>query len=402
MVCSFVKSCIRSPALAFAALFLTAFLNGEEWSLRQWTSVDGREMQARLIEIRDDGQVTIERQDGFRFTLDRSRFSPADVAYIEKQEAIGRSKEIDWKMPSNSPFYVIKSVRKTKVDGYIRTEEGWEHGINAIEVIVEYEGERISVKGSIAAYFFDRDDQLIRHFKEASRIEVSNEVYEDPPKSFEPGERYNVYFPISKFLEGRDWDTVLVVFSGPDGISAEMDPRRSFEDFAFSEKERLFPDWDPSLLVKDDTETIAPTTELELEIRRVRRSDWPLSLLFNGDWRRGGDCIESEVRVRGGLPSKTPEVRLYLFDRENQLVGQRNKPSMAAIGGQEYVQVPKISEERDWYPVVFALDEDLERLDWRSAVVVFSIGKQSVAEIYSRSGAELEDVSFPEKKRLGF
>ena len=228
---------------------------------------------------------------------------------------------------------------------------------------------------------------------------MEGDTYKDPPSSFSNGERYEVYFPISKFLEGRDWDTVLVVFSGPDGLAAETEPRTSFRPFSFKGKEKLFPDWDPSV-VEEVAGPAAPPGSFDLEIRRVKRSDWPMSLWFNGDWRRDQECVEAEVRVVGGIPRKSPEVRLYLYDRENRPVGKRDIPSMASIGNQEYIKVPKIAEEKDWYPVVFALDEKLEFVEWRTAVVVFTIGDQSVAEIYSRSGASLEDVEFAEKSRV--
>ena len=386
------------PALALLLSVLSPSWADASDEIRTWTSADGREIQASLLSI-DGDSIEIRRSDGFRFSIGLDQLSEADREFIEDLKKKSLQEAIDWRKPENSESYNIRGVRESRMSGYIKTEEGWEQEIEAIEVIVEYEGDRNQIQGNVCAYFYDRDDILIQKYPRSARYEVKTNEYADPVKKLTQGERYEYYFPLSKFLVERDWKTVLIVFSGPDGMSAETDPKSSFEPFAFDEKKKLFPAWD-GRPTEDSPGPRGPVGDYTLVIDKVKKSKWDDSMWFNEDWRHGRDCIETRVKVEDAVPFSEVKIHLYLYDKDNRKVGQRKIPSMVHIGNREYVKVAKIAEEDEWYPAVFALDKELEDLDWRTAVVTFSIGDQCVAEVYSRSGATIEDLSFPEKSHL--
>jgi formylglycine-generating enzyme required for sulfatase activity len=69
----------------FAPIFLLIFtfsLTAKE-SLRTWTSVDGRSIEARYLEMVGD-KVQIENASGRKFTVPLTGFSPADQDYVKK------------------------------------------------------------------------------------------------------------------------------------------------------------------------------------------------------------------------------------------------------------------------------------------------------------------------------
>jgi hypothetical protein len=65
--------------ICFGAITL---FGSEASPLRSWTDVQGRSIQARLLAPPVDGAIRIERADGQVFTLNVTRLSTADQAYL--------------------------------------------------------------------------------------------------------------------------------------------------------------------------------------------------------------------------------------------------------------------------------------------------------------------------------
>lgn len=390
------------PPCFLGFLLLAGVVSANDAESRTWTSSDGRQLEATLLNI-DGDSVELRRSDGIRFEIGIDRLSAADQEYVRLQAARMRQAAIDWSAPANSENYRIKNIRRANVPGYIKTDAGWEKRIRAIEVDVEYAGPRPSVEVAVSAYFYDRDGSLIEKFPQAARYQVDedSQQYEDPATELIRRETYSYYFPLSSYLEERNWRTALIVFSGPDGVSVGTSRTLSYENLAFDEKKDVFPDWIEGSA--DGGGSSAPpglSESIELQIGRVRLTEWNRSIWFEGNWSRERPCIETRFRVKGGIPTQPARLTLYLFDEHLNRVAKRDKPSMADFGGGEYVDLAKIAHDRQWYPAVFALDRDLRIAEWETALVVFTIGDRSVAETYSRKNIDPSDLDFPEKANL--
>lgn len=388
-----------SPFLRVISVFLTclsaASLSAE---LRDWESRDGRSIRAEFVRFQDNGTVILKREDGWEVPVPVDMLSSADQDWLKNQRSVrptaNQTQDIDWNRPRNSPDFNIRSVKKTVTPGYIKTQEGWEQGIDALAVKVRYAGKLQQASGSVSAYFYDRDGRLIEKQAKPARIQNDDGGYTNPPAKFARNEQYDVYFPLSKFLEDSGWRRAVITFGNANQLSARIYRSGSFEHLAFDGKEKLFPGWSPQT---GETLAGAAALDFKLEIDRIRRDNHDLSMWADGDWKKNQDCLKTKVRVRGDLPSGECQVSLYLFNREGKQIKAVKVPSMTNIGESDYVKVPRIADKNKWYPVFFALDNRFSNTDWRSAVIVFLHGGKAVASCTSSTGHTLETLTYPDK-----
>lgn len=71
---------MRHVLAAFALL-----LSGLNLAAREWTSSDGRKLEADFVRVMGDQVTLLRRSDGRSFTLPLARLSPADQAWIQAQ-----------------------------------------------------------------------------------------------------------------------------------------------------------------------------------------------------------------------------------------------------------------------------------------------------------------------------
>lgn len=386
--------------ISFIALLLPVFLKAE---LRTWTDTEGRQMEAELVEIKDAKNILIRRSDGHQFTLSLDLLSQEDRDYIQQKREVKKRKRhlenIDWENPQNSDAFSIRSIRKKNAPRYIRTQAGWEYGIDCIVTEVEYIGNQDVAEGNVSAYFYDKDGLLVETYEEAPRIGTGNNNYSDAPKKFKRNEEVELYFPLSKFLEDSDWRTVVITFGHEDQQSVRSKPPSvSYERLLFPQKAAVFPDWNPDLV----DNTVQPTFDLDaftLHIKRLEQDTHDSSMWFDGKWQKDKPCVQAELRVKGDFPPAEGEVIVHFFDASGNLIYTRDQASMTHDGGGNYVQNPRFSDD-DWLPIYFGLDQELKTMTFSSFVMVFKFGGKVTAEVESSVGASLDDLNFPEKSQL--
>lgn len=115
----------RVVAGLFGALWLCAAASG---ALREWTDVDGREIEASLLGV-SEGTVEILRSDGEVFEFPFDRLSEADQAYVRKwvEENPGRNatrslRAVDWPDRIEAPVSDVEIVQETNELSIYRTE----------------------------------------------------------------------------------------------------------------------------------------------------------------------------------------------------------------------------------------------------------------------------------------
>lgn len=353
-------------------------------------------MQAEFIRFEGDDSVVIRRDDGWSDAVPIERFSETDRDWLDLEKKRLTAANIDWRRPQNSETYLIRRIKRETVPGYIRTAEGWEHGIQAIAAQIQYTRPGTSDEIELRAYFYDSNGALIETQRKPARMQDDNGEYHNPPKKLSQGEEATVYFPLSKFLDERGWRRVIVAYGNGKTASVDMMPSDQYQDYAFEEKSLVFPDWDPVLAEKNNQNQ---NLEYTLEIKDFSLNSHQLSMFMDGEWRTAQQCLNARIRVKGELPTAPAKLKLYLYDRNGTLIYQHDKPTMTSIGNGEYIQVPRIADTGDWYPVYFGIDKDIRKLDWHSAVIVFSMGNASKAASYSNVGATLDTLDFPEKAK---
>lgn len=381
------------------SLLSPAFSQGDE--MRAWTDATGREIRASIDGFEDEKTVIFKLENGRTVPYQIAGLSVADQA-VARRAFQNKAKptttaEIDWENPKQSEKYVIKSARRQNAPGFVSTKSGWEWQIKCVEATVEYKGEETSADGSVKAYFYNRDNDLIDVFRGPPRRQDENGVYTNAPKNFEQGEAVETYFPLTEFLEESDWSTALIVFGSGSEISVDTMPRTNLKDLDFPEKRFLFPAWKGGGSEEEEEEM---TSNVDLEIRRVRQQTYRDSLIFNGDYQKNMPCVSAEVRVLGDFTPGDGKVKMHVFDESQKLVFTRRRTSSAQIDGSgTYVDEPRIADE-DWYPIFFALDRELAGKDYPTYVVVFEFGGKTTAAVESSTNATLESLDFPEKEEL--
>ncbi len=370
--------------------------------VRQWTDAEGRRVMAQLEGFQDPDTLLLKLGNGQVVPYPIAKLGSADAAYArDRQKTMapasdeGTDVPIDWTRPKQSTEFVVRSVNRENVPGFISTKSGWANRIRCVEAKLEYRGTEKFAEAEVRAYYFNRKGDLIERFDRVPARQNEDGIYVKMPESLPQGETINAYFPITEFHESSDLATVLVVFGSGTNWHAKTMPTMSMETLAFDEKSFVFPGWKPS---QSSPSTGGTTADLELEIRRVQRDTFDASIEFEGKYHRGKPVIEAEVRVRGTVAPGRAEVKLYAFDEKGKRVGYKARPSAASIGGGTYVSAPQIAND-DWHPVYFSLDSQLPG-DSSSFVIVLQFGGQTVASVLSSEGTTLESLDFPEKSEI--
>lgn len=365
--------------------------------IRQWKDTRGNVIEAKLLKDNGNGTISIQKPNGWRGDVPLNLLSPEDQEYVKKAAVLIPAAPAE---PVLSPNFEISRIRREFVPGYISTQEGWEYRIKSVRVDLRYKGPAAVENAYVKAYFYDRDGKEIERFGSPPRRQDENGKYLDAIARYEPGEKYEVFFPISKAAEKSDWKTVLVTFGNANEAAALADPRVGFMTLNFDEKKILFPDLTPTPSParpvagdKRASSTLLP------ELKSVKRDESPYSVQVDRVFKNQHDCLMSEVRVKGGLPRKV-SVSAYFFDEAKNLVETHGQPAMAAIGGGTYSSVPAIVAENEWYPVFFAIDTRLEKLKWKWAVVVFLADDRAAAEVFGPRGVTISDFKFPGKEKM--
>lgn len=363
----------------FSAIFLFLLLCASSVqlnALRTWTDIEGRSIEARLVRIVDDNTIRIERSDGWVGNIDISLLSGKDREYLRIEQTIAQLEQAD---PLQSDIFQIRSLRRGTVPGYVSTDSGWEHGIASIIAVVRYTGDRPRTNGYVRAYFFDRENRQVGSFTEPPRRQDNNRTYINAPRSFDAGQDYELHFPLSKALQDRSWRTVIVVFGNQTTSSLRSIPSQINPiDFDFDEKENFFPGLSAALAAREtnDPEITETSPTFTLQLQPPRRLRHPHSIRSGGEWKQNLECIFTEVRAVGGIPSENLSIAIRFFDQNRRLVATRRAPSMTNLYDQVYSRIPDIARANNWYPVFFALDEDLESIEWTHAVVTARAGSQ--------------------------
>lgn len=382
---------------ALATAVAVAEVRGQD-SIRVWTDSSGRQVSAILSGFEDASTLILKLEDGRTLPFPIEKLSAPDREFaLAEFERRASSQEIDWENPASSEDYVIRGVTRENSPGYVSTKGGWVYQAECIEVRVQYRGDKDFGPGNVSAYFYNRDGALIEKFDKPTRQQDENRQYVNPPTEFEEGETIETYFPITEFLEESDWATVLVVFGSGSSISVDTFPKTSYENLDFAGKRIVFPGWEPSSSPEMGSESSA--SDVELEVRRIREQTFSESIIFNGDYQSGKECVSAEVRATGSIQPGEGEVTLHCFDESGRLAASRTRPSSAELDDSKYVREPRIADE-SWHPVFFALDRELEDKSFPTYVVVFEFGGRTAALVQSSVGATLDSLSFPEKSRL--
>jgi hypothetical protein len=304
---------------------------------------------------------------------------------------------VDWNNPIQSLDYDIRGVKREAAPGYVETKSGWEKRVKCIQARVEYKGREPYGAGSVRAYFYNREGKLIDRFNKAPRRQDDQGEYIEAPERFERGKPVEVYFPITQFLEESDWATALIVFGNGKEASAETLPTRSMEPLVFDEKVILFPRWKPEAKPAGGA---AEPGSVALEIRRLAKDTYVHGIDFNGQYENNRPCVRCEVRAQGEFPPADATVRLYLYDENHKLIGKKGGPQSARYpGSSQYFGRPRIGDDR-WYPVVFALDGDLEDKKFKTALVVLQFAGSTIAEVETSNKATIAVLDFPEKAAI--
>ena len=368
---------------------------------RKWKDTRGNVIEAKLLKDNGNGTINIQKSDGWRGDVPLNLLSAEDQEYV-KTASLAVS--LESAEPVLSKDFEVFRIREEKLPGFVDTGNGFEHNVECIGAELRYLGSKAVEDFYVRGYFYDRDGKEIERFRRAPRIQDKSGKDVEMPKRFEPGDKYQVYFPISKVIEDRGWKTVLVLFGNATEVGALASPKTSLMELGFDEKKVIFPNWDPK--VDEKLATARPedggemaASDLLPELKTIKRDETPYSTLVDGKYKNQHDCLMTEVRVKNGLPEKV-SVSAYFFSEAKGLVATRKRPSLTNIGGATYVSEPAIGKKNEWYPVFFAIDDELGKLDWKWAVVIFSADDHAAAEVFGPGGGALTDFKFPGSDKL--
>lgn len=385
----------RLIELLFVLFVVLSKLDASEF--RQWKDTRGNVMEAKLLKDNGNGTISIQKSNGWRGDVALDLLSPEDQEYVKKAALVIPEGTAE---PVISPNFEVTRIRREFVPGFINTKNGWEYKIKCVKVDLRYKGAAAVEGANVKAYFFDREGKEVERFAGPPRRQDEKGKYIEAIRRYEPGGKYEVFFPISKVSEDRDWKTVLVTFGNATEAAALADPRVGLMTLSFDEKKVLFPNLapTPSPAKPVEGDEIA-SSKLLAELKSVKRDESPYSVLVGKVYRNRHDCLMTEVRVKGGLPRKV-SVCAYFFDEAKSLVATHSRPAMAAVGGGTYVSLPNVVAENEWYPVFFAIDAELEKLKWKWAVVVFLADDHAAAEVFGTRGVTVSDFNFPGKEKI--
>lgn len=368
---------------------------------RQWKDTRGNVIEAKLLKDNGNGTISIQKSDGWRGDVPLNLLSAEDQAYVK---TAGLAASLDSAEPVLSKDFEVFRIRQEKVPGYIGTKNGWEHGIECIEAELRYHGSTPLSEVFVKAYFYDKDGEEIERFGAPPRRQDESGKYVTMPERFEPGGKYQVYFPISTAINERRWKTVLIVFGNKTEAGALADPKSNLMALNFDEKKLFFPNWDPAVVEKMASETEASGVEaasvnLVPEIKSIKREETPHSVSVDGKWEDKYDSLTTEIRVKGELPKKIT-AKAYFFSESKALVATRNGPALTNLGQSRYVGLPIIADANEWYPVYFPINKELQDLTWRWAVIAFEADGKVTAEVFGPRGVAVTDFKFPGSEKI--
>lgn len=368
---------------------------------RQWKDTRGNVIEAKLLKDNGNGTINIQKSDGWRGDVPLNLLSAEDQEYVK---AAGLVASLESAEPALSENFQVFRIRQEVVPGFISTKNGWERKIESIKAELRYHGAKAAEGVFIKAYFYDKEGKEIERFGTPPARQDETGKYVEKLERFEPGGKYEVFFPISVAIKERGWRTVLVVFGTATEAGALADPKSSLMALNFDEKKILFPDWDPALAEK--TAPASPdgggemaASDLLPELKRIKRDETPYSVYVDRAYKNKHDCLMTEVRVKGGLPEKV-SVSAYFFNEAKSLIATRERPALAAIGGGTYVALPAVASQNQWYPVFFPIDAELAKLKWNWAVILFQADGRAAAEVFGPRGAAAKDFNFPGSDKI--
>jgi len=381
---------------------LTFTLSAQDASeFRQWKDTRGNVIEAKLLKDNGNGTINIQKSDGWRGDVPLNLLSAEDQEYVK---TAGQAVSLETAEPVLSKDFEVFRIRQEKVPGYIGTKNGWEHGIECIEAELRYHGSAPVGEVVVKAYFYDKDGEEIERFGGPPRRQDESGKYVTMPERFEPGGKYQVYFPISTAINERRWKTVLIVFGTKSEAGALADPKSNLMALNFDEKKLLFPHWDPALVATSATGATAAgdgtaSVNLMPEIKTIKREDTPYSVSVDGKWEDKYDSLTTEIRVKGDLPKKIT-AKAYFFSESKALVATRNGPALTNLGQSRYVGLPIIADANEWYPVYFPINQELQKLKWSWAVVAFDADGKVAAEVFGPRGVAVTDFKFPGSEKI--
>lgn len=346
---------------------------------RTWTDVEGRTVEARFLCSNHDDSISFVLGNGQESKIPLDVLSQKDIDFINDLNIQTYSK----RGAISSPDFEIRRIRQVSLSGYTSTSEGLEYNIQGLEVQVRYNGPANGVMGYVKVYFYDQQGREVARYDEIPNIEEHSRIPTRGPRvAFDKGKRYEFHFPISRVIDQRNWKSALVVFGDNQQASAQLSPStQSIAVFSFPEKKLVFPGWNEVLTShfgKGEVPSKRSTSEKPIiEISNIERTRYGRSVWFNNRWEKGAECLVAEIRSTAGIPRNPLKVQAYFIDRNKQIIGHRRLPSTANVGNSVYIEVPTIAVTDTWYPVVFALDMELERLSWRWALVYVEVDEET-------------------------
>lgn len=391
------------PALIALLLCIWQSASGNLTEMRTWTDTQGRTLQARLIS-HDKNALTGSylRADGHKIKIPDNLLIAADQELIQslavKADASSTNNDADT-IETQSDYYTFSGLSKTKTDGYINTHEGWEYQVKALKAKVRYRGNATADQQYLKAYFYDRNNQLIQSYKQPARIQDDDGQYTNPPKRYEKNESHELYFPLSNFLEGRNWQRAIIVFGNQTEATAKIYPSGDLSVYAFPERKLIFGSNLQSLSSSSATANSTPT---KFVINRARKSTFKSTAWVNGDWRDGTKGILVSAKVEDALPSGNYFMRVHYFDTDNKLIHTQKQPTQIEIddAANTYTKLPQFAKIGRSHDAYFPFDKDVEAGDWRKAVVVFGNDQSVDLAIIGGASSDLAKLNFPEKAKF--
>lgn len=389
--------------LAFLVLAFLAFQSGHAdlTEIRTWSDQKGRQIEARLLTYDSTLRTgTFRREDGYVVHIPIKMLAADDQAFVSKLLAAKESEQMPLNQTATeeenqSEHYVFSNLAKKKTDGFINTKEGWEHEIDALRARVRYRAESPPAgRQYVKAYFYDRDRKLIQSYGNPARIQGQDGEYEDPPIAFEFNANEEVYFPISAYLEQRDWQRCIVVFGDDKEAYARIYPSGDLSEYRFPERTLIFGE-DLKQLSNGQTER----ERTEYHVNSARKSRFNATAWVDGAWMDGAEGLLVEVEVDNSLPAPGYFLKAHFFDRNNRRLMTVDRPTQIESDddANAYTSLPKFAKTDDEMVAFFPFDEKLEALDWRKAVVVFGDRDKVDLAIVGGDSSDLDLLEFPEK-----
>ena len=182
------KMIIKICALFIYASFFVTISEAEDY--RNWTSKDGRVIEAKFIKFVKD-KVEIQRKDGRSFKIDKTAFSEKDIEYLD--DLYKRSDSRGYLWDDASARYQLKSRKwfdslkdrpilyyhEFKSDRVDLDKDGKIDGMK-----VQKKANKIIKEIKIAAWDVTEDGKLIYRFMLINRIHEAKYEYDFQKKSF--------------------------------------------------------------------------------------------------------------------------------------------------------------------------------------------------------------------------